>query len=125
MFRRNRCRDGFTVLALCATMLLASAHGSGGGGGGGGGGADTIKVRKCEYAVNVGYVELLISASSSNPNATLLAYLPDGELLGEVQNGGGGQYGGTVFLSMDVPATITIVSNYGGETTEPCVPFQP
>ena len=51
--------------------------------------------------------------------------LPDGTYLGEVQNGGGGRYGRTVFLSMYVPASITIKSSAGGSVTAPCVPFQP
>jgi hypothetical protein len=109
---------GLATLALGVTMLLSPAQGHASGGGG-----ETIKVNKCEYAVTIGYVELLISASSSNPNAFLLAYLPDGSLLGPVHNGG--HYGGTVFLSMDVPDTITIVSSSGAHTTVPCVPYQP
>ena len=122
MFRRTVCRNAFAIFALGVPMLLPPAPSQASGGGGS---VETIKVIKCEYAVNVGYVELLISASSSNSNAILQAYLPDGELLGVVQNGGGGRYGGTVFLCLYVPATITIVSSYGAYTTVPCVPYQP
>lgn len=130
MLLRNLHRHGLAVMALGMAILIAPTTGysSGGGGGGGGGGGrsvDTIKVIKCEYAVTTSYVELLISASSSNSNALLYAYLPDGTLLGQVQNGGGGRYGGTVFLSLWVPATITIVSSYGGCITVPCTPYQP
>jgi len=92
---------------------------------GGSGGTETIKVVKCEYAVNVGYVELLIHASSSDAKAHLYAYLPSGSYLGEVQNGSGGRYGGTVFLSFSVPETITIKSSSGAVVTAPCTPFQP
>src|SRR5436853_7923266 len=107
------------TLINSATPVIASggSGGSGGGSGGGGGGTssvDTIKVTKAEYAVTIGYVELLISASSSNPSAVLYAYLPDGTCLGLVQNGGGGQYGGTVFLSSYVPVSITIKSSARG-----------
>lgn len=121
MFRRTQCRLGFAILALGVTMLLAPAQTRAGGGSG----VDTIKVSKCEYAVPGGYVELLVSAGSSNPSAYLFAYLPDGTLLGQMHNGFGGKYGGTVFLSMYVPASITIVSSYGGHITVPRVPFQP
>src|SRR4051794_11883836 len=124
MFRRTLRRHGLAVFTLGVTMLLSPAHGYAGGGGGSSS-ADTIRVNKCEYAVTGGYVELLINASSPNSNALLLAYLPDGEPLGVVQNGGGGRYGGTVFVTLYVPYTITIVSSYGGYTTVPCVPFQP
>lgn len=123
MLRRTVKRLPFVAIALSATMLLCPADGYASGGGGG---VDTIKVNKCEYAVVSGaYVELLISASSSNSNALLLAYLPDGTLLGQVQNGGGGRYGGTVFLAWYVPSTITILSSSGGSITVPCTPYQP
>jgi hypothetical protein len=83
-------------------------------------------VTKCEYAVvQGGYVELLIHATSSNSSAHLYAYLPDGTLLGEVQNGGAGRYGGTVFGSFYVPDSILIASSAGGSIVSPCVPFQP
>ena len=124
MSRRTLCRLGFAVVALGATLLVSPAPGHASGGGGGGG-VDTVKINKCEYAVTGGCVELLISGSSSNSNAVLVAYLPDGEPLGFVQNGGGGRYGGTVFLSMYVPTTITLVSSYGGFATAECVPYQP
>ena len=120
MFRTTQYRLGFAALALGVTMLFAPAQSRAGG-------VDKIKVSKCEYAATpgAGYVELLVSAVSSNANASLFAYLPDGRLLGPVQNGFGGKYGGTVFLSMYIPASITIVSSYGGKITVPCVPFQP
>lgn len=122
MLRRTLFRQSFAVLALGVTMFIAPTHGYASGGGGGSG-VDTVKVSKCEYAVTTGYVELLISATSSNKNASLVAYLPDGTSLGYVFSGG--QYGGTVKLCAYVPDSITVVSSYGGWATVPCVPFQP
>ena len=115
------------ILGLSLLNLVAPVFASGGSGGGGGGSTvDTVRVSKCEYAVVGGaYVELLLNASSSNSSAHLYAYLPDGTYLGEVQNGGGGRYGGTVFVTLHVPSSITFVSNAGGAITAPCVPFQP
>jgi hypothetical protein len=69
-------------------------------------------------------LELLINAGSSNSSALLSAYLPDGTYLGQVQNGGGGRYGGTVFVKMYIPATITLISSAGGSITVPCVQGQ-
>lgn len=122
MFRTAVKRLAFAVAALGVVMVLYPAQGYASGGSGS---VDTIKVNKCEYAVvsSGTYVELLISASSSSSGALLLAYLPDGTLLGPVQNGG--RYGGTVFLSSYVPATITIQSSSGGQVTVPCTPYQP
>jgi hypothetical protein len=118
MSRRNLYRLGFAVLSLGVATLISPARSYAGGGG-----VDTVKVNKCEYAVTTGYVELLVSASSSNKNAVLIAYLPDGSPLGYVFSGG--QYGGTVFLCGYVPDTITVVSSSGGWATVPCVPYQP
>jgi hypothetical protein len=120
MSRRNLFRLGVAVLSLSVATLLCPARSDAGGGGGD---VDTVKVGKCEYAVVPGYVELLFSASSSNQNAVLVAYLPDGSLLGYVSNGG--RYGGTVFLCGYVPASITVASSSGGWATVPCVPYQP
>ena len=69
--------------------------------------------------------EMLIKASSSNPNAQLYAYRPDGTLIGEVQNGGGSQYGGTVMpFQKYYSATVTITSTSGGSITVPTTAFQ-
>ena len=111
------------IMVLNPTLSVLASGGSGGGGSTSS--VDTIKVSKFEYAVVTGYVELLISASSSNSSAHLYAFLPDGTYLGEVQNGGGGRYGGTVFLSYYVPATITMVSSTGGKITVETTPYQP
>ena len=81
MSRRTLRRLGFAVLSLSVATLICPARSYAGGGGGV---VDTVKVGKCEYAVVTGYVELLISASSSNQNAVLVAYLPDGSPLGYV-----------------------------------------
>jgi hypothetical protein len=115
------------VAGLAAAFVVSPALASGGSGGGGGGGggsqADTIKVSKCYYQVGSG--EGLIKASSSDSSAHLYAYLPDGTLYGEVQNGGGSRYGGTVmpYLAND-PVYVTIRSSSGGSITVPTTPFQ-
>jgi hypothetical protein len=69
--------------------------------------------------------ELLIKASSSDSTARLFAYRPDGSLIGEVQNGGGSRYGGTVmpYQSSD-PGEVTIRSTSGGKITVKTGPFQ-
>jgi hypothetical protein len=97
--------------------ITVSASGGSGGGGGTITGVDTIKVNKCYYFDAGSYVELLLQAVSSESSAHIYAYLPDGTYLGEVQNGGGGRYGGTVFLCMRVPASITFISSSGGSIT--------
>ena len=114
------------VLLVTFTFIPAVTFASGGSTGGGGGGStvkvDTIKVSKCYY--NTGG-EMLIKASSSDPTARLFAYTPFGTYLGEVQNGGGSRYGGTVmgYVGAD-PVEVTIVSSSGGSTTVPTTPFQ-
>jgi hypothetical protein len=120
---------GLSLLAIATPVRASGGSGSGGSGGSGGGGStasvDQIKVTKCEYSVvQGGYVELLVHATSSNSSAHLYAYLPDGTFLGEVQNGGAGRYGGTVFGSFYVPDSILIVSSACGSIVAPCVPFQ-
>lgn len=113
------------VCLVCAcTVMIVSIRAQAQKGGGGGGSAETIKVNKCYYFDTGSYIELLINASSSNSSAHLYAYLPSGAYLGEVQNGGGGRYGGTVFVTMGIPASITIVSSGGASIVAPCVPGQ-
>ena len=72
-----------------------------------------------------GATAMLIKASSSDPTARLFAFLPDGTGLGEIQNGGGSRYGGTVmpYLSYD-PGYLTIKSTSGGSINAPTTPFQ-
>ena len=83
---------------------------------------DTIKVTKCYY--NMGG-EMLIKAASSDTTARLFAYRPDGTLIGEVQNGGGSRYGGTVMAYQPYdPVMVTIRSTSGGSITAPTTPFQ-
>jgi len=116
---------GLTVLPMATPVVASGGSGSGSGGGGGStSSTDTIKVNKCYYFDTGSYVELLINASSSKSSAVLYAYLPDGTYLGQVQNGGGGQYGGTVFVTLYIPTSITIISSAGGSITTPCVPGQ-
>ena len=68
---------------------------------------------------------MLIKASSSNPTAQLFAFRPDGSLIGEVQNGGGSRYGGTVMpIQPYDPRTVTIRSSAGGRTAVATGPFQ-
>ena len=117
------------LVALSIGLMpgLASASGGGGSGGGGGGtttSVDSIKVSKCYYFDTGSYVEMLINATSSNSSAHLSAFLPDGTYLGEMQNGGGGRYGGTVFVTLKIPADIIIISSAGGIVDAPCVPGQ-
>ena len=109
--------------------LASASGGSGSGGGSGGSGGtttkvDTIKVSKCYYFDTGSYVELLINAGSSDSTAHLYAFLPSGAYLGEVQNGGGGRYGGTVFVTLGIPTEIGIISSSGGSIIVPCVPGQ-
>jgi hypothetical protein len=111
------------VTLIGAIFQPASSYASGGSGGGGGGSqVDSIKVSKC-YINGAG--EMLIKASSSDSTARLFAYRPDGTLIGEVQNGGGSRYGGTVmpYQAYD-PVYVTIVSTSGGSVTVPTTPFQ-
>ena len=118
---------GLGISLINVSTPVAASGGSGGASGGGGGGTtgvDSLKVSKCFFFDMGSYIELLINASSSNTSAHLYAYLPDGTYLGEVQNGGGGRYGGTVFVTLYIPASITIISSAGGSITVPCVQGQ-
>ncbi len=117
------------LIALVITLTLAfvttSTFASGGSGSGGGGTTtkvDSIKVSKCYY--NTGG-EMLIKAASSDPTARLFAYRIDGSLIGELQNGGGSRYGGTVmpYQAYD-PVVVVIMSTSGGTTSVPTTPFQ-
>lgn len=116
------------VALMCAILgmnvsVAYAQHGGSGGGGGSTTKVDTIKVSKCFYDVPTG--QMLIKASSSDPTAHLYAYLPSGKYLGEVQNGGGSRYGGTVmgYVPGD-PGHVTIISSSGGSITVPTTPFQ-
>ena len=94
--------------------------------GGGPAQADVIGVSKCyTNATATTGGEMLIKANSSNSGARLFAYRPDGTLVGEVQNGGGGRYGGTVMPhQLSDPGTVTVKSSAGGSITVPTTPFQ-
>jgi hypothetical protein len=118
-----------------SAVPASASGGSGGSGGGGtttatgGGGStpkvDTIKVSKCfTNAADTTGGEMLLKAASSDPTARLFAYRPDGSLIGEVQNGGGSRYGGTVMAYQPYdPVTVTFRSSSGGSTTAPTTPF--
>lgn len=108
-------------LGLGFTASQTSAMASGGGAGGGVTvKVDSIKVSKCYYSGN-----MLIKASSSDPTARLFVYLPSGASVGEVQNGGGSRYGGTVtgYVGAD-PGSVTVKSSSGGSTTVATTPPQ-
>jgi hypothetical protein len=112
-------------IQLVNQPLTGFASGSSGGGGttsGGGSNVDTIKVSKCYYDAPTG--QMLIKAASSDTSAHLYAYRPDGTYQGEVQNGGGSRYGGTVmgYIPYD-PQYMVIVSSSGGSLTAPTTPF--
>jgi hypothetical protein len=130
-------RAHLTTLALTASLALTggtAAYASGGSTSGGGGGTttttpkvDSIKVSKAytNFDASLGGGEMLIKAASSDTSARLFAYRPDGVLIGEVQNGGGSKYGGTVmpWQFVDSPS-ITVTSSSGGSITVPTTPFQ-
>lgn len=133
--RLNRAH--LTTLALTASLALTgatAAYASGGSTSGGGGTTtttqppkvDSLKVDKAyTNATSTSGGEMLIKASSSDTSARLFAYRPDGVLIGEVQNGGGSRYGGTVMPWQFVySASITIQSSSGGSITVPTTPFQ-
>ena len=103
---------------LCSFLLMWSPSGVKASGG-----TETIKVTKCFFMP--GASASLIKASSTNSAAHLYAYLPNGEFWGEVQNGGGGKYGGSVmgYIPND-PINVTIKSSSGAEITVPTTPFQ-
>jgi hypothetical protein len=112
-----------TALTLAIMPNAALASGGTSSGGGGGSSTDSIKVSKCYYDAPTG--EMLIKASSSDTSAHLYAYRPDGTYLGEVQNGGGSRYGGTVMPYQGTdPVYVTIISSSGGSITVPTTPFQ-
>lgn len=133
--RLNRAH--LTTLALTASLALTGATAAYASGGtttsGGGGGTttqtpkvDSIKVDKAyTNATPTSGGEMLIKASSSDTSARLFAYRPDGVLIGEVQNGGGSRYGGTVMPWQFVYSpSITVQSSSGGSITVPTTPFQ-
>lgn len=109
----------FLVVAAGAAALASPAFSSGGSAGGST--ADTIKVGKNYWCSNS---TLLISASSSNASAHLYLYTGSGTYIGEVQNGGGGRYGGSVFWRSADPVTLTLTSSAGGSVTFATAPFQ-
>ena len=106
------------LIHFVPTAALAS-------GGSGSAKVDTLKVSKCYCNAGTTGGEMLIKASSSDATAHLYAYRPDGSYIGEVQNGGGSRYGGTVmpWQSYD-PGTVAIVSSSGGGILVPTTPFQ-
>ena len=119
-----------SLATACMTEPDATSTSAAEVGGGGGNGTvqntDSIKISKAyTNATATSGGELLVKAASSDTTAHLFAYRPDGSLIGEVQNGGGSRYGGTVmpYQSYD-PVTVTIKSSSGGTATAPTTPFQ-
>ena len=111
------------VALLCAILGLVSVPATArSGGGSNSGGAETIKVSKCFYVAGNG--TMLVNANSSISSAHLSLYLPSGRYIGEVQNGSGGKYGGTVFFVGADPISVTISSSAGASITVPTTPFQ-
>ena len=127
-YKTNKTSVLTALLAMLALITCGIMPGhslaSGGSGGGGGGttvNVDSIKVSKCYYSAGA----MLIKASSSDPTARLFAFTPSGYNLGEVQNGGGSRYGGTVMGYVPVdPVLVTIISSSGGIIVVPTTPFQ-
>jgi len=125
MNRRSLLTALLTLLVGFTLAMVPCRSSASGGSGSGGGGrrVDTIQVSKCYYDPPTG--AMLIKASSSDSTARLSAYLPSGAYLGDVQNGGGGRYGGTVMPYVPVdPGSVTIRSSSGGTVTAPTTPFQ-
>lgn len=116
-----------TVAPVETTVPATTAPQGGGGGGhgGGGNGAEVITISKCfTNATAHGFGAMLIKAASSNPAAQLSAHRSDGSLIGEVQNGGGSRYGGTVMeIQPYDPGTVTITSSTGASATCQTGPF--
>ena len=118
--------NGSTAISVTASRGATTCRITSGAASTSTGQGDSIVVSKCyTNATKTTGGELLIKASSSDPTARLLAYRPDGSLIGEVQNGGGSRYGGTVmpYQSSD-PGRVTIKSSSGGSVTVPTGPFQ-
>jgi len=87
---------------------------------------ETVSVSKCfTNATATAGGQMLIKAKSTSSGARLFARRPDGSLIGEVQNGGGSRYGGTVMPYQSYnPVTVIITSSTGGSVTVPTTPFQ-
>lgn len=88
---------------------------------------DVIRVTKCyTNATATAGGQMLIKAQSSDKSARLFAYRPDGTLIGELQNGGGNRYGGTVVpYEKTDPVEVTVRSSAGGSISVPTTPFPP
>jgi hypothetical protein len=115
---------GAVILSSTSTSALARSTS----GGGGGGNTETIKIDKCFFQLmspGSTYCQMLIKAGSTNGNAHLYAYNQAGSYIGEVQNGSGGRYGGTVFIQPTVPTLVTIVSSTGASASTVPGPFVP
>jgi len=113
---------GAVILSTTSTSAIARSTS------GGGGNTETIKIDKCFFQLmspGSTYCQMLIKAGSTNGNAHLYAYNQAGSHIGEVQNGSGGRYGGTVFIQPTVPTLVTIVSSTGASASAVPGPFVP
>jgi hypothetical protein len=87
---------------------------------------ESISIGKCwTNATATASGQLLISAKSSDSSATLSAYRSDGSLIGPVNNGFGGRYGGTVMpIQQHDPGTIIVKSDSGASASCHTTPFE-
>ena len=137
MSTRRRARAFAPLLALCVAVVgcaldttdpavPATSEVTANSGGGSGTQGETVSVSKCyTNATATAGGQMLIKAQSTNSGARLFAYRPDGSPIGEVQNGGGSRYGGTVMPWQPYdPVNVTVRSSAGGSVTVPTTPFQ-
>jgi hypothetical protein len=76
---------------------------------------DTVTIQRAEYAV--GNQELRVEATSTSSNATLQVFVTStNQLIGTLQNDGGGRYSGRFSLSTN-PQNITVRSSFGGSAS--------
>lgn len=108
------------AVVMCASTFHSPARAQHGGGRGG---VDTIKVSKNMWVPQNG--SMIVDAVSSNSNARLALFLASGRYVGELKNGSGGKYGGTVFFAGPNPGSITIKSTFGGIVTSQTQIFHP
>lgn len=118
-----------------------SGHGGSGQGGAGQGGTagttpapgaagrstDTLTVSRCwTNATATHGGQLLIQVTSSDPAARILAYRPDGSLIGEVLNSIGVSRRDLPLMPYQQrdPAQVTLVSSSGARVTVPTTPFE-
>ena len=81
----------------------------------GGTGTDTVTITRAEY--QTGNRRLRVEATSTNATATLQVFVTStNQLIGTLANAGGGRFRGQFSWPVN-PQTITVRSNFGGQTT--------